>query len=74
MSSHHTRKAINLHHDQVDAARQRKLERQAGRVMVYRAKTNEAKRRHNIALIFGFGWFAYMMIATAVYLWYVVGA
>ena len=72
MSSHHTQKAINLHHQQVSGGRDRRTQKQIDRQARYIAGGKAALRQYNIALCFGFGWFAYMQFAIPAYLWYVL--
>lgn len=72
MSSHHPRKWFNLHHEQVNAGRVRRLERQAERLRHFLSGREEARFEYQCMLIFGFICFAYTMIATAVYTGYVI--
>lgn len=60
MSSHHTQKAINLHHDQVNAARERRLLRkrdQQERQLKYQQRRAEAR------------WKYFFIMALAVSVW-----
>lgn len=72
MSSHHSQKSINLHHQQLSGGRDRRTQKQIERQARYIAGGKEALRKYNIALIFGFGWFAYTQFATLAYLWYIL--
>lgn len=72
MSSHHSKKWLNSHHDQVDAGRTRQLERQAERLERFLAGREEAQSEYRCMLIFGFICFAYTTLATALYLGYVI--
>lgn len=72
MSSHHSQKSINLHHSQVNAGKERREQRQIKRHEAYLAMRSEARLHYNIVLVFAFIWFAYLQIAPAVYLRYVL--
>ena len=72
MSSHHSKKFFNLHHDQVNAGRAKRLERQIERLQGFLSGREEARLEYNCILVFGFICFAYTMIATAVYLGYII--
>jgi len=74
MSNHHTQKAINLHHRQVNAGRERKLQHRLERLSIYWLKREEGEANVKMASIFGFICFAYSMIATAAYLGYIMPA
>lgn len=74
MSSHHTQKAINLHHDQVNAARERRMLRKQEAALERQAKYNERRRQARykyffIMALFISLWAAWQMtIATGTYL------
>ena len=72
MSSHHSQKFFNLHHDQVNAGQARRQERQAERLQSFLSGRKETRFEYRCVLIFGFICFAYTMIATAVYLGYII--
>jgi len=72
LSSHHSQEAINLHHEQVNAGKERKLQRQIDKQQRYLTLRNEARGNYNAVLCIAFVWFAYMQIATAVYLGYIL--
>ena len=74
MSNHHTQKAINLHHRQVNAGRERKENRRLDRFSVYWLKREKGEANVRTASIFGFICFAYSMIATATYMGYIMPA
>ena len=74
MSNHHTQKAINLHHRQVNAGRQRRENRRLERLSIYWMKREEGEVNVKTTSIFGFICFAYSMIATATYLGYIMPA
>lgn len=72
MSSHHSQKTINLHHAQVSAGRERKMQRRQDRQERYLAISKEKRMTYNSVLIISFIWFAYLQVATAVYLGYIL--
>ena len=72
MSSHHSQKFFNLHYDQVEAGRARRLQRKAERLQDFLTGREEARLEYRCMLVFGFICFAYTMIATAVYLGYII--
>ena len=72
MSSHHSQEAINLHHQQVSAGRERRMQKQEEKRQRYLTMREEARTHYNAVLCFAFIWFAYVNIATAVYLGYVI--
>ena len=72
MSDHHSQKAINLHHDQVNASQARKLQYQADRLQNFLATRKQLRMEYNSSLVFGFICWAYTMFATATYLGYVL--
>ena len=72
MSSHRSQKAINLHHDQVNAGQARKEQCQAARLQNFLGMRSQLRMEYNISLIFGFICWAYTMFATATYLGYVL--
>jgi len=72
LSSHHTQKAINLHHDQVTAGRERRKEKRAVRLQRYLLKRQEAVLQYNFMMCMTFIWFAYSQLATSVYLGYIL--
>lgn len=72
MSNHHSQRSINLHHDQVNAGIVRRQQRQAGRMLGYLTRWAEARRDHLCVVVFSVLWFSYAMIASAVYLGYVL--
>ena len=74
MSSHHSQRAFNLHHDQVAAGRVRRLQRQTDRLQRYLAGREEARAEYQCMLVFGFIGFAYIMLMTAAYMEYILGA
>lgn len=72
MSSHHSQRNINLHHDQVSAGRARRLQRQANKLQCFLTGREEARFDYKCMLVFSFICFAYIEIATAVYLGYIL--
>ena len=72
MSSHNTQKFFNLHHDQVNAGRARRLQCQANRLQCFLNDRAEARFDYKCMLGFSFICFAYTMIATAAYLGYIL--
>lgn len=72
MSNHHSKRAINLHHDQVNAGRVRRQQRQDERMQNYLIGWQEARREYWCIITFGVLCFSYAMIATAVYLGYIL--
>jgi len=68
MSSHYSQRSINLHHDQVNAGRARRLQRQANRLQSFLSGREEARFDYKCMLAFGFICFGYINLATAVYL------
>jgi len=72
MSNHHSQKSINLHHFQVNTGHARRQQFQVERMQRYLSKGNEARRDYAITLAFGFICFSYTIIASAVYLPYVM--
>lgn len=71
MSNHHTHRSINLHHAQVNAGRARREHRQAERMQNYLAMRRQHYIERNFVLVCGFICFAYIALATAVYLGYI---
>jgi len=67
MSNHNSQKAINLHHDQVNAGRARREYRQAERLFNFLSCRAEARLGHQIAMALSAFGICYMMIALAVY-------
>ena len=74
MASHHSQKFFNLHHDQVNAGKTRREQRQAERMQNFLATREQLCFEYNFPLVCGFICFAYTMFATATYLGYVIGA
>lgn len=72
MSSHHSQKFFNLHHDQVNAGRARGLQHQTDKLQRFLSGREEARFEYRCMLVFGFIWFSYMNLATAVYLGYIL--
>lgn len=72
MSSHHSQKTIKLHHDQVNAGRARRVQRQIDRTFKYLAGREEARMEYRYMQGFGFLCFAYTMLATAIYLGWIL--
>jgi len=72
MSSHHSQEYFNLHHDQVNAGRARRLQRQAERLHSFLTMRKQLRLEYNCMLSFGFICFAYTMLATPFYLRYVL--
>ena len=74
MPSHHSQKSILLHHRQVNAGRERRENRRLERLGIYWMKREQGEMRVRTAMTFGFICFAYSMIATAVYMGYIMPA
>lgn len=72
MSSHHSQRWFNLHHNQVNAGRERRGQRQWERHENYMATRGEARREYGFMLCCGFICFAYIMFAIPAYLGYVL--
>jgi len=72
MSCHRSQKSINLHHDQINAGRDRRLQHQVERLQSFLNGREEARFEYNCALVFGFIYFSYIAIATAVYTRYIL--
>lgn len=72
MSSHHSQKAINLHHHQVTAGKERRKEKQAERLQRYLLQRKEAIWEYNFVMCMSFLCFAYSQLATSVYLGYIL--
>jgi len=72
MSSHHSQKAIILHHLQVAAGKERRTQRQIERQARYIAASKQALRNYHIVLCFSFIWFAYTQFAIPAYLWWIL--
>ena len=72
MSSHCSQRNMNLHHNQVDAGRARRLQRQADRLQCFLSGREEARFDYKCVLAFSFICFAYTMIATVAYLGYIL--
>ena len=72
MSNHHTQRWVNLHHDQVNAGRARRLQRQTGRLQCFLSGREEARFDYKCMLAFSFICFSYINLATAVYLGYII--
>ena len=68
----HTQRSVNLHYDQVNAGRTRRVQRQAERLQGFLAGREEARSEYQCVLAFGFIGFAYTMLVTAVYLGYIL--
>ena len=60
-SSHHTQKAINLHHEQVTAGRERRRQRQEEQDAERRARWERTRKQAR--------WHYFMVMALAVTLW-----
>ena len=63
MSSHHSRKAINLHYDQIAAGRARRLQRQAERLQGFLSRRGQLRAEYNLTLLCSFLCFSYMTLA-----------
>ena len=72
MSNHHTQRAINLHHDQVNNGKARKEQRQADRMLNFLEMRKQLRFKHNFIMVCGFFCFAYIALATAVYLGWLI--
>ena len=72
MSSHHSQKAINLHHQQVSAGKERRKEKQAERLQRYLNQRKEAIWQYNFALFMTYLAFAYTQLAIPQYLRYIL--
>lgn len=68
MSSHHSQEYFNLHHDQVNASKARREQRQMDRLHNFLEMRKQLRAEYNCMLGIGFICFAYTMFATAVYL------
>ncbi len=72
MSSHHSQKSVNLHHDQIAAGKARRLQRQSDRLYNFLEMKRQFRMGQNCTLVFSFICFAYLPLATAAYMWYIV--
>jgi len=72
LSSHHSQKAMNLHHQQVSAGKERRKEKQAERLQRYLNQRKEAIWQYNFALFMTYLAFAYSQLATSLYLGYIL--
>jgi len=72
MASHHSQRFFNLHHDQVNAGKARRLQRQTDRAQNFMALRGQARFEYNFTLVCGFVCSAYMIIIPAVYLGYII--
>lgn len=74
MSSHHTQKFFNLHHEQVVSSRKRKAASAYERQERHLAVGHAARLHYDCVRVLAFIFFAYMGIASALYTGYVLGA
>lgn len=72
MSSHHSQRCLNLHHEQVNAGKARKVQRQVERVRSFLEGREQAQAEGWCIRGFSVLCFAYTMMATATYLRYLV--
>ena len=72
MSNHHSQKSINLHHGQVNAGMARRRQRQDERMLGYLTRWADARREQLCVVVFAVFCFSYAMIASAVYMGYVL--
>jgi len=72
MSSHHTQKAINLHHSQIAGAEFRRQQRNDERRRNYLAFSKKMQDEYDGVLIVGFFWFSYLQFSTLTFLGYVI--
>lgn len=72
MSSHHSEECFNLHHDQVNASKARKLKHHTERLQNFLGMRKQLRMEYDCMRSFGFVCFAYTMLATPVYLKYVL--
>ena len=68
MPSRRIPRLYSLHHDQINAGRDRRLQRHADRIHAFLTLREQARWEHRFPLLFGFLCFAYTMLATALYL------
>ena len=72
MSSHHTQKCLNLHHNQVSAGKARKEQNQMDRLHNFLEMRKQLRLEYNCVLSFAFLCFAYTTLATPFYLKYIL--
>lgn len=72
MSSHHSQECFNLHHNQVNAGKDRRWQRQVDRLQNFLAVRKQLRLEYSYILALSFICFAYTMIATSVYLGYII--
>jgi len=72
MSNHCSNKSIRLHHQQVNAALDRKRERAQARMRDFQAHTREAVIQHRFILGMEYMMFVYIMIGVPLYLGYII--
>ena len=72
MSSHHTQKCLNLHHDQVSAGKARKEQRQVDRVRAFLEGRQQSQVEGRCVQGFSALCSIYTLLATATYLRFLV--
>lgn len=72
MSSHRSQRCTNLHHDQVNAGIARREQRQGDRLQNFLEMRKQLKMEYNCMISFAFICFAYTMLATSVYMGYIL--
>ena len=72
MSDHHSNKSIQLHHRQVDAARERRQLEADARMQYFLGLKHRFHMEHNFVLVCSFVFVAYINLATAVYLGWII--
>lgn len=72
MSSHRSQRCTNLHHNQVNMGKARRVQHQIDRLQNFLEMRKELKMEYDCMLSFGFICFAYTMIATSIYLGYII--
>lgn len=68
MSSHRSQRCTNLHHDQVNAGKARREQRQEDRLKSFLEMRKDLRMEYNCMMSFGFICFAYTMLTISVYL------
>lgn len=72
MSSHHSQRCTNLHHDQVNAGKARREQRRWDRLQNFLGMREQLHSEYNCVLSFAFLCFAYTMLAIPFYLMHVL--
>ena len=72
MSSHHTQRCLNLHHDQVNAGKAKRAQRQVDRVRAFLEERQQSQAEGRCVQGFSVLCSLYTLLATATYLRFLV--